>query len=68
MENQRKQRLEPRMVFALVLVAIPVLYVVAHVIVIRSGPDCGDGNGAEVGGIAQMFVPGAGCAEPPARR
>jgi len=58
MENPRKPRLEPRMVFALVFVAIPVIYVVAQVILVRSGVGCDD---SQVGGVAQLFLPGVGC-------
>lgn len=58
MENNRKPRLDPRMVFALVFVTIPVLYVVAQVILVRSGTECDD---SQVGGVAQLFLPGVGC-------
>jgi len=46
------------MVFALVFVAIPVIYVVAQVILVRSGVGCDD---SQVGGVAQLFLPGVGC-------
>lgn len=61
MVDQQKPRLEPRMVFALVLVAIPVLIVVAQVILVRSGDDCEESGQAAVGSITQLFVPGVGC-------
>ena len=62
MESQQKPRLEPRMVFATVLVAIPFLYAVAHVILIRSAEECSAGQ--EVGGLVQMLMPGTSCTEP----
>lgn len=64
MPSQQKPRLDPRMVFAVVLVAIPLVYVVLHVIAIRSGGDCGDPDHSQVGGVAQMFVPGDACETP----
>ena len=67
MERQQRPRLDGRLVFALVLVAIPVLYVVAHVILIRSGDECADVGQAEVGGLSQMFVPGDACETPRGR-
>jgi hypothetical protein len=65
---QQKPRLEPRLVFALALLAIPLLYLVAQVILFRAGDDCGDANHAQVGGLSQMFVPGNGCTEQPVGR
>jgi hypothetical protein len=65
---QQKPRLDPRMVFAVVLVAIPVLYVVAQVILVRSGADCGEPDHSQVGGLVQMFVPGDACTEEPPGR
>ena len=47
--QKQKPRLEPRIVFALVMVAIPVLYLVAHVILVRSGNDCGEPKPSQVG-------------------
>lgn len=61
MEQPRKPRLEPRLVFALVMIAIPVLYVVAQTVVVRPGETCADPERREVGGLAQLFVPGVGC-------
>jgi hypothetical protein len=61
MENPKKPRLDPRMVFALVFLAIPVLYLVAQVILVRSGDDCAEAGDSAVGGVAQLFVPGVGC-------
>jgi hypothetical protein len=61
MENQQKPRLDPRVVFALVFLAIPVLYLVAQVILVRSGDDCDEAGEAAVGGVAQLVVPGVGC-------
>ncbi len=66
MESPQKPRLDPRMVFAVVLVAIPVLYVVTQVILVRAGDDCADQDRAQVGGITQMFVPGDACPRTPA--
>ena len=63
--SQQKPRIEPRMVFALVLLAVPLLYVVAQVILVRTGEDCGESVRSEVGGLVQMFVPGNGCAQRP---
>jgi hypothetical protein len=68
MESPRKPRLDPRMVFAAVLIAIPVLYVVAQIIVVRATDDCGDPDHTQVGGIAQMFVPGDACPQTPRGR
>ncbi len=68
MEPQRKPRLEPRLVFAMVLVAIPVLYVVAQVILVRSGAECGEPDHSQVGGLVQLFVPGEACTEDPRGR
>ncbi|HEU4515129.1 MAG TPA: hypothetical protein VFR87_18615 [Nocardioidaceae bacterium] len=65
MEPQRKPRLEPRLVFVFVMLAIPVLYLVAQVVLVRPGEDCGD---SAVGGLSQMFVPGVGCESPPMPR
>ena len=65
MENPQKPRLDPRMVFAVVLIAIPVIYVVSQIILVRAGDDCADPDRAEVGGIAQMFVPGEACPADP---
>jgi hypothetical protein len=56
------------MVFALVLLAIPLLYVVAHVILVRTGEDCGTSLRSEVGGLVQMVVPGNGCTQRPGGR
>ena len=66
--QKQKPRLEPRIVFALVMVAIPVLYLVAHVILVRSGNDCGEPKPSQVGGVAQLFVPGDACTPAPAGR
>ena len=68
MENPQKPRLDPRMVFAVVLIAIPVIYVVSQIILVRAGDDCADPDRAEVGGIAQMFVPGDACPRAPRGR
>ena len=66
--SQQKPRLEPRMVFALVLLAIPLLYVVAQVILVRTGDECGGPSHSEVGGLAQMVIPGESCTQVPAGR
>lgn len=66
--QQQKPRFDPRMVFAVVLVAIPVLYVVAQVILVRSDADCGEPDHSQVGGLVQMFVPGEACTEEPPGR
>ena len=68
MENPQKPRLEPRLVFAVLLVAIPLLYVVAHVTLVRSGTDCPPAERSDVGGFSQMFLPGEGCRPPPTGR
>ncbi|HSE08270.1 MAG TPA: hypothetical protein VLB29_06365 [Nocardioidaceae bacterium] len=65
MENPQKPRLEPRMIFAVVLVAIPLLYVVGQVILFRAGEDCGDPDHSQVGGLAQLFIPGDACPQTP---
>lgn len=68
METPRRQGLEPRLVFALVLIAIPVLIGVAQLILVRSGGECGDPDRSQVGGVTQLFVPGNGCAVEPKPR
>jgi hypothetical protein len=68
MENPQKPRLDPRMVFALVFLAIPVLYLVAQVILVRSGDDCAEAGESAVGGVTQLFVPGVGCPVEPKGR
>ncbi len=65
MEPQRKPRLEPRLVFVFVMLAVPVLYLLAQVVLVRPGEDCQAGG---VGGLGQMFVPGVGCENPPTPR
>ena len=68
MESPHKPRLDPRMVFALVLIAIPMIYVVSQIILVRAGEDCADPDRAEVGGITQMFLPGEACPQTPRGR
>lgn len=68
MENPQKPRLDPRMVFAVVLIAIPVIYVVSQIILVRAGDDCADPDRSQVGGITQMFVPGEACPQTPRGR
>jgi hypothetical protein len=51
-------------VFVVVMIAIPVLYLVAQVLLVRPGEDCE----SAVGGLGQMFVPGVGCENPPMPR
>ena len=63
-EPQHTPRLEPRLVFVVVMIAIPVLYLVAQVLLVRPGEDCE----SAVGGLGQMFVPGVGCENPPMPR
>ena len=65
-EQQRptRPRLEPRLVFALVLVAIPVLWIVGQVILVRAGEECTGEGTDQVGGLVQMFVPGDSCTPP----
>lgn len=60
-QRPHRPRLEPRLVFALVMIAIPVLYVVAQTVVFRPGEACADPERREVGGVSQLFVPGVGC-------
>ena len=66
MEQPRKPRVDARLVFALVAVAIPVLYLVAQVILVRSGEDCSDDY--QAGSLAQLFVAGVGCPVEPHSR
>ena len=68
MESPHKPRLDPRMVFALVLIAIPMIYVVSQIILVRAGDDCADPDRSEVGGFTQMFVPGEACPQKPRGR
>ena len=66
MENKQRSRLEPRMIFAVLLLAIPILYVVGQVILFRAGDErCGDPDHSQVGGIAQLFIPGDACPQEP---
>jgi len=65
MDKTPRPRVDPRMAFALVLVAIPFLYVVAQVIVFRAGEECGEADHSQVGAVTQLFVPGDGCAPEP---
>jgi hypothetical protein len=67
MTMQHRPRVEPRLVFAVVLVAIPVLYVVAQVIFFRPS-ECGNARDTQVGGVSQLFLPGDGCKEQPPGR
>lgn len=54
-------RLEPRLVFALVLAAFVVLWVIGQLILVSGDDDC-----SEPGGLLQLFVPGSGCpVDPP---
>jgi hypothetical protein len=68
MDQQQKPRVDPRMAFALVLIAIPFLYLAAQVVVFRSGEDCGEANHSQVGSLTQLFVPGSGCPTRPASK
>jgi hypothetical protein len=52
--------LEPRLVFVVVMLAIPVLIFVTQTILVR-GEECADPERRDVGGISQLFVPGVGC-------
>jgi hypothetical protein len=65
MQQQRKPRVDPRLAFALALLAIPFLYLVAQVILVRAGEDCGEADHSQVGAITQLFVPGSGCEPQP---
>ena len=58
MEPTRRPRLEPRLVFVAVMVAIPLLWLVAQTVLVRPGEACEDNP---AGGLAQLFVPGVGC-------
>lgn len=62
-QRESRPRLEPRLVFAFVMLAIPLLYLVAQVVIVREGGDC-TSREAQVGGLSQMFVPGVGCEQP----
>jgi hypothetical protein len=62
--QQRRPRLDPRLVVAGLLLAIPLLYVVAQVVLLRDS-DCGEADHSQVGALTQLFVPGAGCRPEP---
>jgi hypothetical protein len=62
MEPPRRPRLEPRLVFVAVMVAIPLLWLMAQAVLVRPGESCED---SAVGGLGQMFVPGVGCEQEP---
>jgi hypothetical protein len=66
-QTPRRPRVDPRMAVALVLLAIPFLYVVAQVILVRSGGDCGEADHSQVGAISQLFLPGSACEPAPSR-
>lgn len=60
-DGPRRPRVEPRLVFALVMVAIPLLIGIGQVLLVRSGGECDADDHSKVGGLAQLFVPGDGC-------
>ncbi len=60
MEQPRRPRMEPRLVFVVVMLAIPVLIFVTQTILVRDD-GCADPERRDVGGISQLFVPGVGC-------
>lgn len=60
--HRPKKRPEPRLVFALVMIAGIVLYGIAQVILVRPGDACEE---SPQGGLAQLFVPGIGCEQTP---
>jgi hypothetical protein len=63
--QHHRPRLDPRLVVAGLLLAIPLLYVVAQVVLVRDTV-CGEADHSQVGALTQLFVPGAGCRpEPP---
>lgn len=63
--QQQKPRLEPRLVFVVVMLAIPALIFALQTLLVRPGDDCaGDGTG----GLGQLFLPGVGCEQPPVPR
>jgi hypothetical protein len=68
MPDPQKPRLDQRMVFALVLIAIPFMLLAARVILFRPDDGCGDPDHSQVGGIEQLFVPGTACPETPQGR
>lgn len=60
-------RMEPRLVIAAVLVAIPLLWLAGQVLLTQAGEDCGEADHSQVGSLVQLFVPGTGCADAPPR-
>lgn len=61
-------RMEPRLVIAALLVALPLLWVAGQVLFTQAGEDCGDDPAAaQAGSFLQLFVPGVGCVEGPPR-
>ena len=67
-EPPARRGLEPRLVFAFALIAVPILILAFQVILFRSDGACGDPDHAKVGGLSQLFLPGDGCPVEPKPR
>jgi hypothetical protein len=63
--SEQRRRVEPRLVLALALVAVPVLWLMGQILLTQATEDCGDPDHGQVGGVVQLFVPGDACTEPP---
>lgn len=65
MQPDQKPRLEPRLVFVVVMLAVPALIFALQTVLVRPGDDCAAG---QTGGLGQLFLPGVGCEQPPVPR
>lgn len=61
MVHQQKPRLEPRLVFVVVMLAVPALIFALQTLLVRPGDAC---TGGQTGGLGQLFLPGVGCEQP----
>lgn len=61
MQPDRKPRLEPRLVFVVVMLAVPALILIVQTLLVRPGEAC---EQSPAGGLSQLFVPGVGCEQP----
>jgi hypothetical protein len=64
--TEPRRRVEPRLVLALALVAVPVLWLIGQILLTQATAECGEADHGQVGGLVQLFVPGDACTEPPA--
>ena len=62
MQPDQKPRLEPRLVFVVVMLAVPALILAVQTVLVRPGESCEENP---AGGLGQLFVPGVGCEPSP---